>query len=608
MNHIERTETLYASRLRALGRASASAWTLACAWGFLGIYAVISLTFKPSQELTAFGDVGECVVALFATVALLLNVTAPGRRARAFWILMAAGCGAWLVSQMIWTYFEVILRTDVPNPFLGDVIVFLHPVPMIAALALKPHDRRDDLNVRVTYFEFSLLLFWWVYLYIFAVIPWQYISPNLTAYGQGYDYLAGAENLLLVVGFGTLLLRSRGKWREIYAHLFSASLIYAAASYITNRAIELNTYYTGGPADLPLLASFLWFGTAGIMALRMKPQPEDARAEGSSESPWPARFAMISVFSVPLMSVWALWFSKNPSAVRSFRIGVSQVMLVIAAVVIFVRQRIVDHDRLRLLDASREAFDNLQRFQAQMIQTEKMVSIGQLAAGAAHEINNPLTGILGYTDLLVEDSMIPERQRAIAGKIHSLAKRIKTLVTSLLSFARRVPVEKSYLDLNQVVETALNLSHLDLREKKIEIETLPDADLPPVRGDANQLLQVCFNLMSNAVDALEEVGGGKLTIRTDHDPHRVIVEFADSGPGIKSPQQVFDPFFTTKPVGKGTGLGLSICYGIVQEHGGKISCWNRPEGGATFVVEFPITANDAPAKEETFETDKSAIG
>ena len=104
------------------------------------------------------------------------------------------------------------------------------------------------------------------------------------------------------------------------------------------------------------------------------------------------------------------------------------------------------------------------------------------------------------------------------------------------------------------------------------------------------MLQVFFNLISNAVDALEEIGGGRLTIRTKHSDSRITIEFSDTGPGIKAPQQVFDPFFTTKPVGKGTGLGLSICYGIMQEHGGRIECYNRPEGGATFVVEFPTTA------------------
>jgi signal transduction histidine kinase len=540
-----------------------------------------------------------CLVSLFASVALLLNVGSQIRRVRAFWILLAAGCASWFIAQVIWTYFEIVLHQEVPNPFVGDVIFFLHPVPMIAALALKPHDRRDDLNAHVSYVDFLLLLVWWVYLYAYVVIPWQYVAPNVIAYGVSYDNLYGAENLVLVVGFAILLAKARGAYREIYSHLLNAALLYAAGSYITNRAIDAQHYYTGSPSDLPLIASFVWFGTAGIIALRLKPKQEELSARAARESRWPSRFAMVAVFSVPLMSIWSLWFSNNPGNVRTFRIGVTQLMLVVVAALLFVRQRLIDHDRLRLLAASREAFEDLKRFQAQMIQNEKLMSIGELAAGAAHEINNPLTGILGYADLLVDDPALGESQRVVADKIRTLARRIKNLVTSLLSFARRVPSEKGLLDLNHVIETALHLSNMQLRGKKIELEVLPDPDLPPVRGDANQLLQVCFNLMSNAVDAIEEVRGGKITIRTDHDAQKVFVEFSDSGPGIKSPHQVFDPFFTTKPVGKGTGLGLSICYGIVQEHGGRISCWNRPEGGATFIVELPVITNNASSHEQT---------
>lgn len=510
---------------------------------------------------------------------------------------------AWFVGQLIWSYFEVILHQEAPNPFIGDVIIFLHPVPMIAAVALRPHDGRDDLGAHVGYIDFSLLLAWWVYLYTYVVIPWQYIAPNVSLYGVSYDNLAAAENLVLVVGFALLVAKARGAWRETYSHLFSAALFYAAGSYLTNRAIDVQHYYTGSPTDLPLIASFVWFGTAGIIGFRLKPKQETPSPSSNKESLWPWRFAMLAVFSIPIMSIWSLWFSANPPEVRAFRVGVTQVTLVLAAALLFLRQRMIDHDRLRLLSASREAFDDLKYFQEQMIQNEKLMSIGELAAGAAHEINNPLTGILGYSDLLVDDPSLGDRQRAVADKIRTLARRIKTLVTSLLSFARRVPSEKTSLDLNQVVETALHLSNMDLRDKKIEVDVLPDADLPPVHGDANQLLQVCFNLMSNAVDAIEEVGGGRITIRTDHDLQKVLVEFSDSGPGIKSPQQVFDPFFTTKPVGKGTGLGLSICYGIVQEHGGRITCWNRPEGGATFLVELPSMAKFEPSPERP-----SAVG
>jgi two-component system NtrC family sensor kinase len=307
---------------------------------------------------------------------------------------------------------------------------------------------------------------------------------------------------------------------------------------------------------------------------------------------------MGAVISIPLMAVWSTWISANTSATRLFRVGVTQVTLVLAAVLIFVRQAMVDRDRWRLIEESRESFENLKHYQTQLIQAEKLVSLGQLAAGAAHEINNPLTGILGYSDLLVEDTALGARQKAIADKIRTLARRINTLVTSLLSFARQVPSEKAHLDISLLISNALHLSNLDLRDSRIEVETTATANLPPVHGDASHILQVFFNLISNAVDALEEVGGGKLIIRSQYADGRVVVEVADTGPGIKSPQQVFDPFFTTKPVGKGTGLGLSICYGIVNDHGGKIHCYNRPEGGATFVVEFPVVAELIPENGE----------
>ena len=553
----------------------------------VGGYCLVSLTVTAGRGLTAFGDVFQCAAALFACAGLLMNATLPEKRTRLFWLLLALGCFTWLVGQSLWTYFEVVLRKSTPDPFVGDVILFLHPVPMIGALALKPHDRRDDLNVRTGYLDFSLLLVWWVYLYLFVVIPWQYITPNVVNYGLTYDHLAAGENILLAAGFALLITRSRGKWREVYAHLFSASLLYAAGSYITNRAISRQDYYTGSVFDLPLVASFIWFGTAGLIAYGLKPERETIREEGDSAKQWPSMVAKAAVFSIPLMALWSLWGSSNAPSVRSFQIGVTQVAALAVALLIFLRQRLVDQDRIRLLEGARESLDNLKHVQEQMIQTEKLVSLGQLAAGAAHEINNPLAGILGYSDLLVDDAALGDRQRVMAEKIRTLARRIKTLVTSLLSFARRVPSEKVLLEINQVIATALHLSNLDLRGRHIEVESYPGMDLPVVRGDGNQILQVFFNLISNAVDALEEVGGGKLMIRTWQNDSKIIVQFSDTGPGIKYPQQVFDPFFTTKPVGKGTGLGLSICYGILQEHGGKIECFNRPEGGATFVVEFP---------------------
>jgi two-component system NtrC family sensor kinase len=142
-------------------------------------------------------------------------------------------------------------------------------------------------------------------------------------------------------------------------------------------------------------------------------------------------------------------------------------------------------------------------------------------------------------------------------------------------------VERALLDINTVVANAVQLRTLDLHNPNIKTELQLESVLPSVRGDGNQLMQVFFNIISNAVDAMEN-SGGVLTIKTMRNRGNVVVLFTDSGPGMKEPARVFDPFYTTKPVGKGTGLGLSICFGIMQEHGGKISCYNGERGGAVF--------------------------
>jgi len=170
-------------------------------------------------------------------------------------------------------------------------------------------------------------------------------------------------------------------------------------------------------------------------------------------------------------------------------------------------------------------------------------------------------------------------------------------VANLLRFARQVPPERTLLDINTVVTNAVQLRALDLRTSKSRVEMQLESVLPGVRGDGNQLLQVFFNIMNNAIDAMEASQGGVLTIKTIRDRGNVVILFTDTGPGIKDPQRVFDPFYTTKPVGKGTGLGLSICFGILQEHAGKILCYNSQQGGAVFRVELPAVLAAFPAKE-----------
>jgi signal transduction histidine kinase len=488
---------------------------------------------------------------------------------------------------MVWTYEELVLHLKAPSPFAGDMIFFLHTIPLMAALALQPHARRPGKTLRYGYLDLLLLALWWVFLYAYIVTPWQLVSPNTQVYGEKFSQIYLIEDLIFLMGLAVLCLRTKSGWRSVYLNLFGAAFLYTLANLVISWMGLLGKYYTGSLFDVPLVASFVWFGTAGVVAHRLEPVPDPATAARNEYAQGPARLAMIGVLSMPALAIWGMFFSEAPEPVRQFRLLVTLVAVLLGATLVFFRQYLVEQDRLRLLRESQESVENLKRLQTQFVQAEKLVSLGQLAAGAAHEINNPLTAILGYADVLASSSPDEARTAAIAEKIREQARRVKTLVTNLQSFARQVPAEKQLLDLNAIVASAVQLRTLDLRDKNIRIDLQSSSVLPAVRGDPNQLLQVFYHLISNAVDAMEEVGGGVLTVRALRERSNIVIEFSDTGPGIREPHRVFDPFYTTKPVGKGTGLGLSICYGIIQEHGGRILGYNRTEGGTTFRIELP---------------------
>ncbi len=234
--------------------------------------------------------------------------------------------------------------------------------------------------------------------------------------------------------------------------------------------------------------------------------------------------------------------------------------------------------------------------QSKLLQTEKMAGLGQLVSGIAHELNNPLTSIMGYSQLLL-GRRLTAPQEADGRLIHQEAERAARIVKNLLLFAREARPERRAVNLNEVVERTLSLRNYELRVENIELSQELAQDLPPVMADPAQLQQVLLNLLVNAEQAIRQgEGEGSIRVRTRKTARgRVSFEIIDSGPGI--PQEIipriFDPFFSTKPSGAGTGLGLSITCGIVQEHGGEISVQSQLGHGAKFVVELPAAMQEA---------------
>jgi two-component system, NtrC family, sensor kinase len=236
---------------------------------------------------------------------------------------------------------------------------------------------------------------------------------------------------------------------------------------------------------------------------------------------------------------------------------------------------------------------NEKLLQQQLIQSEKLSAIGELISGIAHELNNPLTGVMGYSQLLQLRKDLDDRAKENLLKINNLALRCQKIVQNLLSFARKQKPERTLSDINEILEKTVELRSYELQVNNIEMARELDRNLPKTIADAHQLQQVFLNVLTNAEQAmLEAHGKGHLTIRTHTDTQksRIIVEVADDGPGIpeKYLTRIFDPFFTTKDVGKGTGLGLSLSYGMMKEHGGDIYARSRMGEGSTFFIELPI--------------------
>jgi two-component system NtrC family sensor kinase len=236
---------------------------------------------------------------------------------------------------------------------------------------------------------------------------------------------------------------------------------------------------------------------------------------------------------------------------------------------------------------------DLKRLEEQLIQAEKLAAMGQMLAGVAHELNNPLTAILGVTELLREREGADEPTKRQLELTHRQARRAARIVQNLLEFSRPASPQKKTLDVNSLIERTLQLHEHSLRRSSIEVDFHAQSGLPGIIGDANQLIQVFLNLVTNAEQAIREVrDSGRIQVRLDRIADRLTVTVQDDGVGIRPEAlpRIFDPFYTTKRPGGGTGLGLSICMSIIREHGGNIEAEALPAGGSAFTIYLPIAS------------------
>jgi signal transduction histidine kinase len=553
-----------------------------------------SLLMPRGAALTIASDLIQGTLFLVATAAFFPNTLhsrCPTFHIRLFWILMTVGMLFWLTYEGMWNYFEVIKRQEVPDPFLGDIVLFLHLVPMIAALAVLPHLQEDERDERIRMLDFTLLVTWWVFIYVYAVIAWQTVQVDEAAYSANFNLAYLTEKLLLLVSLAVLAYNTSGDWRQLYGQLLGASALYASSSYVANWAIGHKLYYSGSVYDIPLSMSIAWMGAAPLLALRLN--LSDTKPTKPVLGIWITRLSMVALFSL----LWAAMRSELdpqlPAPVKAFRINASLVTMVVMGIVIFWRQRLLRAELSMFLERSRRSFDDLKAVQQQLIQSEKLASLGQLVGGAAHEINNPLTAMLGYSDLLSAGKLPPEEQLQ-AGQIGEQVRRTTALVASLLTFARQAPARLAVVDINSVLQTAGRLMAPQLEAETISIRLELAQSLPAVLADSNQILHVCMHLAGQISAHLNRETHSTLLLRTHGEGNVVWVDFTSYNPSADAslPSLSFPWAFHSEGGNKPPSLSLSACCRIVEEHGGRLLQTSAP-GNPAFRMEMQVASNSA---------------
>ena len=412
------------------------------------VHVVVSLFVPRGLALTAVGDVLQSILLFIGTLSILSNIRTGEKKIQLFWALMGLGCGMWLCAQVLWTYFEVYLRQEVPNPFVGDVVLFLHVVPMMAALAVQPHLQRNDHSLRLASLDFLLLLTWWLYLYLFIVIPWQYVSPNELTYGDSFDLLYACEQIVLIIGAALVWKRSQHAWRKVYGHFVRAAVFYSVGSILAGAAIDLHVYYTGSLYDIPLVAAMALFAVVGFQARGMSFDDAPKPAARHEQGMWAACLAMMAVFSTPLMVAWAE-FGGAPPRVRSYRMLLSAGAMVFMGALVFLKQHWMDRELLHLLSLSRQNFDEMCKLKDELENKEQSLRWHSLELQRKNlelqEISytDPLTGVWNrryLEEILPSESgqVLRNYERARGSDIRKLDHRDLVFIMVDMDFFKQV--------------------------------------------------------------------------------------------------------------------------------------------------------------------------
>jgi signal transduction histidine kinase len=549
-------------------------WVLA-AVVVVAAQAILSVLLGPGEKLTAYSNVTLFLLLLSAAGVAALNALKGYRGYRSFWGLFALGMAIWSLDQWLWIYYEFSRRGAVPNESIGDPALFLHTVPFMAALAIRPHLEPSGQRVHQTTFSFLLLLFFWVFLYAYYVFPFQFLIPSPSTYWLRYNFLYLSENLAFLFVAGILILRSDGPWKSIYVHMFGAASLYAVVSVEMNAAINSGAsyYYEGGIYDWGLTAAACWFLLAAILGrdvpvISHRSRPFSARLAKNA-----ALVAILGVVMVPLMGIWALYQTDTPPYLQKMELFIILLFAIIFTALVCLHMYTGNLDLHREIAVRVNAENGLR--EAKVAAEAGNRAKTEFLANMSHEIRTPMNGVIGMTDLAL-DTPLSSEQREYLTVVKDSGNALLTLLNDILDFSKieagKLSLDPTDFNLSDFLATSLRPIAVQATQKELEVVWRALPGVPErVVGDAGRLRQVIVNLVGNAIKFTEQ---GEILVNVgveSRDEQSILLHFtvSDTGIGIARENQkaIFEAFTQadssmTRKFG-GTGLGLAISARLV---------------------------------------------
>jgi hypothetical protein len=404
--------------------------------------AIAALALKEGYVLAVIGDTVPLVFSCLVIVLCYQNSRAAAGSPRMFWHLNVAAFTLLLLSHAYWFYSEVVRPESVVNPILGDGLFFLMPALMLAALAFRPHSDSAASDLRLRRLELAFLLFWWLCFYLYFVVPWLTVANDFSSYNRANYSLVLVEQSAVVFVLLVLWKRTTGTWRRFYGHGGLAVLIYALANFVQGIAMAAGKYYSGSIYDVPLGVGGVWIVYAYTIGSNLQSTSEPSGANSERRGLWTARLAMAAMISLPLLGIYGFLESASPAAVLAFRLRLILGAMLLLGSLCFLKLSILDRELQRLISVTEASYESLKTVQERIAHSEKLAALGRLASGATHEINNPLTAIYGYSELLTDNPALSREERCHAKVIQEQVRLAQSAVFSMRGSASPSQVAK----------------------------------------------------------------------------------------------------------------------------------------------------------------------